>query len=89
MHAHTQSVSSFNTDLQKPVLNNDLTVTNSNLEHAQCLEEHTKAVEAVVAEDLDVVQADTTTDAKAMVDVVHHMIKEIIIAIVPLPMLKQ
>ena len=52
------------------VLNNDLTVTINQNTLRQCLED-TKAMEAVVAEDLDEeVQVDAATDA--MVDEIHQ-----------------
>ena len=56
------------------VLNNDLTVTINQNTSTQCLED-TKAMEAVVVEDLDEkVQVDIATDT--VVDEIHQVVEE-------------
>ena len=68
------TINSFNTDLQMSASNNDLAVMINQNTLRQRLED-TKAMEAVVAEDLDEkVQVDIAIDA--MVDEIHLVIEE-------------
>ena len=80
------TINSFNTDLQMSASNNDLAVTTNQNTLRQCLED-TKAMEAVVAEDLDEeVQVNIATDT--MVEEVHQVATEKT-ALVQMLLLKQ